>query len=170
MAQDRSDVSVRNPASNPALKSLAQTTPLGVGHGPARHRVRAVQFLWIRHATPSQLLPLLCVEGGARCRASGRDSVMSTRPAAKPVIAIDLAATRKQVREESYVPRSANGREWHFNTAGEALPRRGEGRATATVAEARVDTPTMPIEAVVEAKHEDGRRDLEKQTGQHDRS
>ena len=23
-----------------------------LGHGPARHRVRAVQFLWIRHATP----------------------------------------------------------------------------------------------------------------------
>jgi hypothetical protein len=39
-------------ASNPALKRLGQTTPSGVEHGPAGHRVRAVQFLWIRHATP----------------------------------------------------------------------------------------------------------------------
>lgn len=41
-----------NPASSPALKCLAQTTSSGVGHGPARHRVRAVQLLWIQHATP----------------------------------------------------------------------------------------------------------------------
>ena len=62
---------------------------------------------------------------------------MSTLPAAKqgPVTAVDLTAKRKQMREEGYVPRSANGREWHSNTAGEAPP---EPR----------DTPTMPIRVV----------------------
>ena len=34
------------------------------------------------------------------------------KPVAKPVIAVDLTAKRKQIREEGYVPpRSANGRE-----------------------------------------------------------
>jgi hypothetical protein len=68
---------------------------------------------------------------------------MSTLPAAKhgPVTAVDLTAKRKQMREEGYVPRSANGREWHFNTAEEASPWRGEERATR-------DTPTMPIRIV----------------------
>ena len=46
-----------------ALKRLIDATPPGMprlsGTGPARHRVRAVQFLWIRHATPEQLLSLL---------------------------------------------------------------------------------------------------------------
>jgi hypothetical protein len=41
---DRSDVSVRNPASNPALKRLAQTKR--VGHGRARHRVRAARSFY----------------------------------------------------------------------------------------------------------------------------
>ena len=49
-------------SADPALKRLdrGDTVRHGalVGHGPARHRVRAVQFLWIRHATPLQLLPL----------------------------------------------------------------------------------------------------------------
>ena len=44
MTNDRSDVSVRNPASNPALKRLAQTTPAGVGRdslgGPPKYGVR----------------------------------------------------------------------------------------------------------------------------------
>jgi hypothetical protein len=33
------------------------------------------------------------------------------------VTAVDLTATRKQMREEGHVPRLANGSEWHFNTA-----------------------------------------------------
>src|SRR5262245_10995237 len=65
---------------------------------------------------------------------------MSILPPANPVIAVDL---RKQVREEGYVTRPTNGREWHFNTVGEASP-----WATATVPEARVDTPTLPIRVV----------------------
>jgi putative DNA primase/helicase len=75
---------------------------------------------------------------------------MSTLPAAKhgPVTAVDLTAKRKQIREEGYVPRSANGREWHFNTAGEASPWRALLRATATVPEPRVDTPILPIRVV----------------------
>jgi len=42
-------------------------TPSGVGHGPARHRVRAVQFLSIRHATPNSCYRyyVLKVEHGA---------------------------------------------------------------------------------------------------------
>ena len=35
---------------------------------------------------------------------------MSTLPAAEPVTVVDLTATRKQMREEGYVSRSANGR------------------------------------------------------------
>jgi hypothetical protein len=46
------------------------------------------------------------------------------------VTAVDLTAKRKQMREEGYVPRSANGRERHFNTAGEASP---EPRDTTTL-------------------------------------
>ena len=60
---------------------------------------------------------------------------MQTLHTAKPVIAVDLTAKRKQEREEDYVPQSVNGREWHFNTAGEASP---EPR----------DTPTLPIRVV----------------------
>src|SRR5262249_33443702 len=73
---------------------------------------------------------------------------MSTLPPAKPVIAVDLTAKRKQVREEGYVPQSVNGREWHFNTVGEASPWCALPRTTATVPEARVDTPTVPIRVV----------------------
>ena len=95
-----------------------------VGHGPARHRVRAVQFLWIRHATPLQLFSLFRGEGvsGARSAASRRNSVMSTLPPAKPVIAVDLTAKPKQIREEGYVPQSVNGKEVHLGAASEAKP------------------------------------------------
>ena len=68
---------------------------------------------------------------------------MQTLHTAKPVIAVDLTAKRKQEREEDYVPQSVNGRDCHFNTAGEASP-----WATATVSEARIDTFTMPIRVV----------------------
>ena len=68
---------------------------------------------------------------------------MQTLHPAKPVIAVDLTAKRKQAREEDYVPQSVNGRDCHFNTAGEASP-----WATATVSEARIDTFTMPIRVV----------------------
>ena len=76
---------------------------------------------------------------------------MSILHAAKqgPVTAVDLAATRKQMRDEGYAPRSAtNGREWHCNTAGEASPWCGEERTTAIVPEARVAIPTLPIPVV----------------------
>src|SRR5262249_36949090 len=73
---------------------------------------------------------------------------MPTLPAAKqgPLTAVDLTAERKQLREKGYVPRSANGREWHFTTAGSPGP--GEERATAIVPEARDNTPTLPIPVI----------------------
>ena len=41
---------------------------------------------------------------------------------AKPVIAVDLTAKPKQIREEGYVPRSAHGKEVHLGAASEAKP------------------------------------------------
>ena len=90
---DRSNVSVRNPAPIPALKRLA---PSGVEH----------------------------------CR----DSVMSILRAPKHglVTAVNLTATRRQMREGGLVPRSANGQrvalqysnESHRRGAEESAPRR----------------------------------------------
>ena len=47
---------------------------------------------------------------------------MSTLPPANPVIAVDLTAKPKQIREEGYVPQSANGKEVHLGAASEAKP------------------------------------------------
>jgi hypothetical protein len=80
-----------------------------VGHGAGRHRVRAVQFLWVRPA-PEQLPSLFGGVQSARCRVSGRDSVMSTLPPAEPIIAVDLTVEPKQIREGGYVPQSSTAR------------------------------------------------------------
>jgi len=45
---------------------------------------------------------------------------MSTLPPAQPIIAADLAAKRKQVREEGSVSQSVNGKEVHLSAASEA--------------------------------------------------
>ena len=42
--------------------------------------------------------------------------------AAKPVIAVDLTAKPKEIREEGYVPQSVNGKEVHLGAASEAKP------------------------------------------------
>ncbi len=47
---------------------------------------------------------------------------MPTLPPAKPIIAVDLAVERKQIREESYVPQSVNGKEMHAGAVSEAKP------------------------------------------------
>ena len=44
---------------------------------------------------------------------------MSTLPPRKPVIAVDLTAKPKQIREEGYVPQSVNGKEVHLGAASE---------------------------------------------------
>jgi len=45
---------------------------------------------------------------------------VSTLPPAQPIIAADLAAKRKQVREEGSVSQSVNGKEVHLGVASEA--------------------------------------------------
>ena len=45
---------------------------------------------------------------------------MSTLPPAKPLIAVDLTAKPKQIREEGYVPQSVNGKEVYLGAASEA--------------------------------------------------
>jgi hypothetical protein len=47
---------------------------------------------------------------------------MPTLPPAKRVIAADLTAKPKQIREEGYVPQSVNGKEVHLGATSEAKP------------------------------------------------
>ena len=47
---------------------------------------------------------------------------MPTLPPAKRVIAADLTAKAKQIREEGYVPQSVNGKEVHLGATSEAKP------------------------------------------------
>jgi hypothetical protein len=51
------------------------------------------------------------------------------------VTAVDLTAKRKQMREEGYVPRSANGSEWHFNSSRGVRPKTARERAEELAAE-----------------------------------
>ena len=50
----------------------------------------------------------------------GTPSCQHFRP--KPVIAVDLTAKPKEIREEGYVPQSVNGKEVHLGAASEAKP------------------------------------------------